>query len=45
MRRHADRELSPRTKAAHVWALRRFFTDLQEWEWIERRFDPRRRSR
>ena len=42
MRRHAGRELSPRTKAAHVWALRRFFADLQEWEWIERRFDPRR---
>ena len=42
MRRHAGRELSPRTKAAHVWALRRFFTDLHEWEWIERRFDPRR---
>ena len=42
MRRHAGRELSPRTKAAHVWALRRFFCDLQEWEWIERRFDPRR---
>jgi integrase len=42
MRRRRGGELSPRTKAAHVWALRRFFYDLQEWEWIERRFDPRR---
>ena len=22
--------------------MRLFFCDLQEWEWIERRFDPRR---
>jgi integrase len=42
MRRRQGGELSPRTKAAHVWALRRFFSDLQEWEWIGRRFDPRR---
>jgi len=42
MRRRRGGELGPRTKAAHVWALRRFFYDLQEWEWIERRFDPRR---
>jgi integrase len=42
MRRRRGGELSPRTKAAHVWALRRFFYDLQEWEWVERRFDPRR---
>jgi len=42
MRRRKGGELSPRTKAAHVWALRRFFSDLQEWEWTERRFDPRR---
>lgn len=42
MRRRKGGELSPRTKAAHVWALRCFFYDLQEWEWIGRRFDPRR---
>ena len=42
MRRRSGGPLSPQTKAGHVAALRRFFTDLQEWEWIERRFDPRR---
>jgi hypothetical protein len=34
--------LSPRSKAHLIWSLRTFFRDLQEWEWIERRFDPRR---
>jgi len=42
MRRRSGGQLSPRTKAGHIWALRRFFSDLQEWEWIERRIDPRR---
>ena len=42
MRRRSGGELRPRTKASLIWALRRFFFDLQEWEWIERRFDPRR---
>jgi integrase len=34
--------LSPRSKASLIGATRTFFCDLQEWEWIERRFDPRR---
>ncbi len=34
--------LSPRSKASMIGAVRTFFCDLQEWEWIERRFDPRR---
>ncbi|MBV9452397.1 MAG: tyrosine-type recombinase/integrase [Streptosporangiaceae bacterium] len=32
--------LSPRTKAGYLTATRAFFRDLQEWEWIRRRFDP-----
>jgi integrase len=35
----------PRTKAHLIWAPRRFFNDIQEWEWIERRFDARRAFR
>jgi integrase len=42
MRRRYGTTLSPRTKASHIWAMRRFFSDLHEWEWIDRRFDPRR---
>jgi integrase len=42
MRRRSGGELLPRTKAHLIWALRRFFNDIQEWEWIERRFDARR---
>ena len=34
--------LSPRSKASLIGSIRTFFCDLQEWEWIERRFDPRR---
>ncbi len=34
--------LSPRSKAAALAALRTFFGDLQEWEWMARRFDPLR---
>lgn len=41
LRRRHGGQLSPRTKAAHIWALSRFFADLQEWDWIGRRFDPR----
>lgn len=29
-----------RSKNYFLGALRRFFADLQEWEWIPRRFDP-----
>ena len=42
MRRRSGGQLLPRTKAHLIWAPRRFFNDLQEWEWIERRFDARR---
>jgi integrase len=42
MRARYGEELSPRSKASLIGALRAFFCDLQEWEWIERRFDPRR---
>ena len=42
MRTRYGGPLSPRSKAQLIWSLRTFFRDLQEWEWIERRFDPRR---
>ena len=42
MRARHGGPLSPRSKAHLIWSLRTFFRDLQEWEWIERRFDPRR---
>lgn len=34
--------IAPRTKAHLLTCMRIFFHDLQEWEWIPRRFDPRR---
>jgi integrase len=42
MRARSGGQLLPRTKAHLIWAPRRYFSDLQEWGWIERRFDPRR---
>jgi integrase len=42
MRARYGEMLSPRSKASLIGAVRTFFCDLQEWEWIERRFDPRR---
>ena len=42
MRARHGGPLSPRSKAHLIWSLRTFFRDLQEWEWIQRRFDPRR---
>ena len=42
MRARSGGQLLPRTKAHLIWSPRPFFNDLQEWEWIERRFDPRR---
>jgi integrase len=42
MRARYGEVLSPRSKASLIGAVRLFFCDLQEWEWIERRFDPRR---
>jgi hypothetical protein len=38
----AGTPISPRTKAHNLMATRTFFRDLQEWEWIGRRFDPAR---
>lgn len=32
--------LLPRAKAGMLSTIKRFFQDLQEWEWIPRRFDP-----
>lgn len=34
--------LGPATIAHHLNAVGAFFRDCQEWEWIPRRFDPRR---
>ena len=34
--------LSASSKAGYIVALRSFFRDCQEWEWIARRFDPAR---
>src|SRR5262245_51267580 len=34
--------MRPASKAGYLSALRAFFKEIQEWEWIERRFDPRR---
>ena len=42
MRARHGGPLSPRSNAHLIWSLRTFFRDLQEWEWIQRRFDPRR---
>lgn len=41
MRARSGGPLSAATKAGHTAALRAFFRDLQEWEWIDRRFDAR----
>ncbi|MBQ9056497.1 hypothetical protein [Rhodococcus sp. (in: high G+C Gram-positive bacteria)] len=34
--------LQASTKDGHLSAIRRFFADCQEWEWLPRRFDPGR---
>ena len=34
--------LTAATKAGQISALRTFFRDCQEWEWLPRRFDPQR---
>lgn len=41
-RARAGEPISPRAKAHHLSAMCSFFRDCQEWEWIPRRFDPRR---
>ena len=42
MRVKSGGALGANSKAQHINTLRRFFIDLQEWELIERHFDPRR---
>jgi hypothetical protein len=42
MRIRYGEHLSPRSKASMINSIRSFFCDLQDWEWIPRRFDPRR---
>lgn len=42
MRAKSGGALGANSKAQHINTLRSFFIDLQEWELIERRFDPRR---
>lgn len=32
--------MKPKAKVHHLSSMRIFFRDLQEWEWIPRRFDP-----
>ena len=34
--------LMPRTKASLMTGMRIFFSDLQEWGWVQRRFNPAR---
>ena len=34
--------LSPKTKRTYIRIARTFFRDLQDWDWIPRRFDPAR---
>ena len=36
------RPLSAKARAHHLSAVSSFFRDCQEWEWMSRRFDPRR---
>ena len=40
--RQVGQPLLPRTKDNYLGTTRAFFRDLQEWEWIPRRFDPGR---
>jgi integrase len=39
-RGHLGKPLSPKTKSTYLRIARAFFRDLQEWDWIPRRFDP-----
>lgn len=44
MNKHAavGKPLTAKAQAGHLGALRVFFRDCQEWEWIPRRFNPAR---
>ncbi len=35
-----SKPMKPKAKVHHFSSMRIFFRDLQEWEWISRRFDP-----
>ena len=35
-----SKPMKPKAKVHHFSSMRIFFRDLQEWEWIPRRFDP-----
>jgi integrase len=39
-RKNKGKPLAPYTKAQYLYAIRTFFKDCYEWEWIEQRFDP-----
>lgn len=41
-RQRIGKPLGASTKGTHLSSLSAFFRDCQEWEWIPRRFDPRR---
>jgi hypothetical protein len=41
-RQRIGKPLAASTKSQHLVTLSAFFRDCQEWEWIPRRFDPRR---
>ena len=42
LRDRIGQPLAAGSKAAQIAALRTFFRDCQEWEWLPRRFDPQR---
>lgn len=41
-RERIGQPFKPSAKASHLGALRTFFRDCQEWQWIPRRFNPLR---
>lgn len=41
-KRKQGQPVSANTKSRLLAVVRAFFTDLQEWEWLPRRFDPQR---
>ena len=42
LRDRIGKPMTPRSKDSSLASMRTFFTDLQEWEWIPRRFNPAR---
>jgi integrase len=41
-KKEKGKTFSPNAISSYLSDMRRFFRDCQEWEWIPRRFDPRR---